>query len=94
MGKSTLTTAKKNRIYQLSVEDGFSQSKLADLYDVSQSTISNVLKDMHQKTEIAELKQSMENVAVRGAQAILEEKAATSKQAIYFEEKDEWFYWI
>ena len=31
----------------------------------------------------------MENVAVRGAQAILEEKAATSKQAIYFEEKDE-----
>ena len=53
MAKRALTEAQKNRIWQLSEEDGFSQSKIAPLYDVSQSTIHNVLKEKRHEAEIA-----------------------------------------
>ena len=73
MAKRALTEAQKNRIWQLSEEDGFSQSKIAPLYDVSQSTIHNVLKEKRHEAEIAELKNQMQNAMARGVQAAIED---------------------
>ena len=52
MSKSSLTETQKERISQLK-KDGFSQTKIANFYGVSQGTISNVLKDQAHKEEIA-----------------------------------------
>ena len=72
MAKKSLTEKQKDRIYQLSQEDGFSQTKLADLYSVSQGTISNALKDKRHEVEIAGYKYSIENAMTRGVQAAME----------------------
>ena len=72
MPKKALTEKQKDRIFQLFEEDGFSQTKLAGLYDVSQGTISNALKDKRHESEVAELKQSMENAMTRGVLAAIE----------------------
>ena len=72
MAKSVLNLQQKQRIYQLKNEDNFSQSKLAELYGVSQSTISNVLKEMQNEIDKKELIQAMENAMVKGVQASIE----------------------
>lgn len=74
MPKSSLTNKQKDRIYQLSIEDGFSQSKLANLFDVSQGTISNALKDKRHEAEINELKLQQTAAMAMGVKAALEKK--------------------
>lgn len=74
MPKSSLTSKQKDRIYQLSTEDGFSQTKIADLYDVSQSTIHNVIKEKNYEQQISELKTQQTTAMTRGVQAVLEQK--------------------
>ena len=51
MNKSILTEKQKERIFQLSEIDGFPQKKIADLYGVSQGTISNALKEKNIKRQ-------------------------------------------
>ncbi|MDO4453796.1 MAG: hypothetical protein Q4B90_04805 [Eubacteriales bacterium] len=85
MAKRSLTEYQKNRIYQLSEEDGFSQTKLAALYDVSQSTIHNALKDKRHEAEVAQLKGAMQNAMVRGIQAATEEGSLPQRNHSYSE---------
>ncbi|EDY32085.1 helix-turn-helix domain-containing protein [[Ruminococcus] lactaris] len=88
MAKRALTEAQKNRIWQLSEEDGFSQSKIAPLYDVSQSTIHNVLKEKRHEAEIAELKNQMQNAMARGVQAAIEDGSVSpTNSPLYLEDK-------
>ena len=52
MPKSALSEDQRRRIHQLCDEDHFSQSKVAQLYGVSQGTISNVLKEERYKAPL------------------------------------------
>ncbi len=70
MPKSSLTNGQKNRIAELSA-DGFSQAKIAKLYDVSQGTISNALKEKRYEAEINRRDQMIENAATRGVEAAI-----------------------
>lgn len=47
---SILNDNQKRRIFQLK-KDGFTQQKIADLFGVSQSTVSNVLKQQQEMQE-------------------------------------------
>ena len=85
MPKSSLTNKQKDRIYQLNTEDGFSQSKLASLYDVSQGTISNALKDKRHEAETAELKRAMENAMAKGVQAAIADGTISTRNSGYIE---------
>lgn len=88
MAKKSLTETQKNRIYQLSEEDGFSQTKLAQLYDVSQATIHNALKDKRHEAEIAQLKGAMQNAMARGVQAAIEDGSISqTEKPLYLESK-------
>lgn len=49
MPKKALNPKQEYRAYQLHYEDGFSQTKVASLYGVSQGTISNVLKKKYEE---------------------------------------------
>lgn len=69
MPKSILTDSQKERIYQLK-KDGFSQTKIAELYGVSQGTISNALKDQFHKEEISMYKQQQTNAMAMGVAAV------------------------
>lgn len=69
MPKSILTDSQKERIYQLK-KDGFSQTKIAELYGVSQGTISNALKDQSHKEEISMYKQQQTNAMAMGVAAV------------------------
>lgn len=80
MPKSFLTSNQKDRIYQLYTEDGFSQAKLADLYDVSQGTISNVLKDKRHETEINEYKLQQTAAMAIGVSAAVNENEISKKK--------------
>lgn len=73
MASKSLTNNQRDRIYQLATEDGFSQSKLAGLYDVSQATISNIIKEKRHEAEVAELKQAMANAMAKGVEAVMHE---------------------
>lgn len=85
MPKSALTNKQKNRIYELSTEDGFSQKKLAGLYDVSQGTISNVLKDKRHEAEINELKMQQTAAMAMGVKSALQEKGFPNGSTNYIE---------
>ena len=87
MPKSSLNFSQKLRIFQLSTEDNFSQSKLASLYDVSQSTISSVLKDMRHEAEKAELKKSIENAMAKGVKASIEDGTLKRKPVLTIPKK-------
>ena len=87
MPKSSLNFSQKLRIFQLSTEDNISQSKLASLYDVSQSTISSVLKDMRHEAEKAELKKSIENAMAKGVQASIEDGTLKRKPVLTIPKK-------
>lgn len=50
---SILNDNQKRRIFQLK-KDGFTQQKIADLFGVSQSTVSNVLKQQQEVQEDSE----------------------------------------
>lgn len=69
MSKSSLTETQKERISQLK-KDGFSQTKIANFYGVSQGTISNVLKDQAHKEEIAMYQQQQRDAMAMGVAAI------------------------
>ncbi len=71
MPKSSLTNDQKNRIAELAA-DGFSQSKIANLYDVSQGTISNALKEKRYEAEINRRDQMMQNAMQYGVEAAIE----------------------
>lgn len=73
MPKSVLTDAQKSRIDDLR-NDGFSQSKIADLYGVSQGTISNALKEISHQKEIRSYQEREERAMARGVQAALEDR--------------------
>ena len=77
MAKSALTNEQKNRVAQLA-SDGFSQSKIAELYDVSQGTISNALKEKRYEAEIARRDQMMQNAMQYGVEAAVEKGAIGS----------------
>ena len=88
MAKKSLTETQKNRIYQLSEEDGFSQTKLAQLYDVSQATIHNALKDKRHEAEIAKLNSVMQNAMARGVQAAIEDDSISQTEKFLYLEKN------
>lgn len=71
MPKSSLTNDQKNRIAELA-SDGFSQAKIANLYDVSQGTISNALKEKRYEAEISRRDQMMQNAMQYGVEAAIE----------------------
>lgn len=49
MVKRALEDRQRERIYQLCVEDNISQVKVAQLYGVSQATISNIVREQRYK---------------------------------------------
>ena len=73
MAKSKLTKKDKKRIYQLLDEDNFPQKKVAELYGISQGTVSSVKKEMAYETKIRNLENQQENAMVRGVQAAIED---------------------
>lgn len=73
MPKSAFSEDQRRRIHQLCDEDHFSQSKVAQLYGVSQGTISNVLKEERYKAEIRHRDDMLEHGFTRGVQAAIED---------------------
>ena len=73
MPKSAFSVEQRKRIHQLCDEDHFSQSKVAQLYGVSQGTISNVLKEERYKAEIDQRDEILKNGFARGVQAAMED---------------------
>lgn len=71
MPKSSLSDSQKQRIYQLK-KDGFPQRKIAELYEVSQGTISNAIRDQAHKEEIEMYRRQQENAMIRGVTAAVE----------------------
>ncbi len=71
MPKSSLTNDQNTRIAALAA-DGFSQAKIAGLYDVSQGTISNALKEKRYEAEISRRDQMMQNAMQYGVEAAIE----------------------
>lgn len=68
MARPSLTNKQKDRIFELA-NDGFSQTKIANLYDVSQGTISNALKEKRYEREIQHKDQMIQNAMNYGAEA-------------------------
>lgn len=68
----------KERIYELFL-DGHTQESIAKFYKVSQSTISNIIKEMRLITENNGLKQNMFELAKIGVKAIGNTAKAASK---------------
>ena len=67
MSKRTLSEADRDRIYQLCEEDSHPQKKVAAFYGVSQSTISNTLRDKRYEAQIAEMKNGLYKAAASEA---------------------------
>lgn len=76
MAKSILTHDQKIRIYQL-YNDGFSQSDIAKLFKVSQSTIHNAIREIQYELEIQRLNEQMENAMARGVEAAIKDDPST-----------------
>jgi len=74
MANSKLNPQQKDRIFELRETDGFSQKKLAALYDVSQSTIHSILKEKSAEKENCILKNTIAEAAARGYQAAAEKR--------------------
>lgn len=85
MPKRSLTDDQKNRIAQLNA-DGFSQKKIAALYEVAQGTISNALKDKRHDAEVTKLKGAINNAAARGFQAVIEDGTLPIKPIKFIED--------
>lgn len=58
MAKKLASMDEKMFIYNLYIRKGFSQAKIAQLYDVSQSTISQIIKEVKYIIQIKELKEN------------------------------------
>ena len=71
MPKRSLNDDQKDRIAQL-FSDGFSQTKIAALYEVSQGTISNALKEKRYEAEIVRRDNMIQNAMERGVLAAIE----------------------
>ena len=85
MPRSILSNAQKERVYDLA-NDGFSQTKIAQLYDVSQGTISNVLKGKRYQEEIHKRDSMLTAAAARGFESAAEKHIANqSKRGMYIE---------
>ena len=88
MAKSVLTNQQKNRIYELSTEDGFSQSKLAELYGVSQPTIHNALKEKRYEAKEKEYKDAIGNAMIRGIKSAIQDGEISFSNNAYIEKAD------
>lgn len=73
MPRKALDDHQMDMIYQLCEKDGMPQSKVAALYDVSQGTVSNALRQKRHEAEIAQLQDTLERGFTRGVQAALED---------------------
>ncbi len=78
MPKKALSDHQMKMVYQLCDKDGISQAKVAQLYDVSQGTISNALKEMRFLDNINQLNTTLENGFTRGVQAAIEDGTFSS----------------
>lgn len=78
MAKSFLSESQKNRIYELATIDNFSQTKLANLYDVSQGTISRILKDKSYEQEIKKREDIIKYAATEGFKSAAEKNLIPS----------------
>ena len=74
MAKSTLSNNDKERIYQLYTEDKKSQKKIADFYDVSQGTISQVIKTKSFEKEIEQRDKFIQSAAIEGIKSAVSER--------------------
>ena len=77
MAKSTLSDKDKERIYQLYTEDQKPQKKIADFYDVSQSTISQVIKTKSFEKEIEQRDKFIQSAAIEGIKSAVSKKPQT-----------------
>lgn len=68
MAKSSLTEIQKNRAFELH-QEGYSQAKIAGLMDVSQGTISRVVKEKGYEQIINEKDKKLEDIAIKGMAA-------------------------
>lgn len=76
MAKQKLTQQQQERIFELNQVDGFSQKKLANLYDVSQPTISVIIERQQAKHEKERLENTIAEAAARGYKAAFSEQQA------------------
>lgn len=74
MAKKALTEHEKETAYMLCVDEGHSQKKVADFYGVSQSTISNAIKERRFLREIEKRDLAMQNAANYGVQRAIEDR--------------------
>lgn len=84
MPRKILTEQEKERIYELCEIDGKSQKKVADFYGVSQSTISNIIKEQRYLRELDKCKQTIQKAVSYGVQRAIEdrENANSSRTSI------------
>lgn len=75
MPKKALDDHQMDMIYQLCKKDGMPQSKVAALYDVSQGTVSNALRQKRHEAEIARLQDTLERGFTHGVKAAAKEGA-------------------
>ena len=88
MAKSVFDEAQRQRIQQLCDVDHFSQSKVAQLYDVSQGTISNVLKEERLKSEIKRQNEVIRSGFVYGVKSAIEDGTLTPNANYLIEKND------
>ncbi|MCH5204716.1 MAG: helix-turn-helix transcriptional regulator [Oscillospiraceae bacterium] len=74
MPKKILTEQEKKRAYELCEIDGKSQKKVADFYGVSQSTISNIIKEQRYIHKIDKLDQVIQSAAYSRIQQVIEDR--------------------
>jgi len=80
--KSKLKKKDKDLIYKLYKEENFPQKNLAQLYDTSQSTISNVIKQKRYEENVKELKDIIIKAAEKGFEDAAKEKLEKSKNLL------------
>lgn len=77
--KAKLTNKQKQMAYVLNKDDdfGFSMKKISTLFDTSQSTISNAIKDINHQIEVNNLKQELAETK----RILIEEKNIKPREA-------------
>lgn len=79
MANQKLTQTQQERIFELNQVDGFSQKKLANLYDVSQPTISVIIERQKAKQEKERLENTIAQAATLGFQAAFSQQQTLCK---------------
>lgn len=70
MSKSVLSESKKELAYLLNKNEEIPQMKIAELFNVSQTTIHNAIKEQGYKKEIARYQQQQENAMAIGVATV------------------------